>query len=338
MTMNENAQPAATDSDQSAGAPAAVAGSGHNSPTAIITAVQEDIVRFKLTDPQTQELVKNEVVYIRPARQPDEHLKAEVVRVLDDEADAQVFESTGGIRLGDKVEQSHEMLSISLGPGLLGQIFDGLQNPLEVLAKGHGTFLPRGVQTSGLDQSLKWTFTASVSVGERVAGGDTIGTVPEKAILHKIMVPFGKDDEAEVTWIKSGAVTVDETVARLRTPNGEEHNVTLAQNWPVRTSLASPMLRRGASSRLYPDAPMVTKQRIIDTVVPIAQGGTACSPGPFGAGKTVLQNLISRHADVDVVIIVACGERAGEVVETITEFPKLNDPHTGGSLMDRTIL
>ena len=336
--MNTNAQPASTDTARPGDVPSGKAATGPDSPTAIITAVQDDIVRFKLTDPQTQELVKNEVVYIRPARQPDEHLKAEVVRVLGDEADAQVFESTGGIRLGDKVEQSHELLSISLGPGLLGQIFDGLQNPLEVLAKGHGTFLPRGVQSSGLDADQKWTFTASATIGDKVTGGDAIGTVPERSIAHKIMVPFNVDAAAEVTWIKSGTVTVNEAVARIRMPNGEERTLSLAQNWPVRTSLAGPMLARGTSSRLYPDAPVVTKQRIIDTFFPIAQGGTACIPGPFGAGKTVLQNLISRHADVDVVIIVACGERAGEVVETITEFPKLNDPHTGGSLMDRTII
>ena len=339
MNTNDDALPASTSTGTPASASSDAAAAGaRGKPSAVITAVQEDIVRFRITQSNAQELIKNEVVYIRPARQPNEHLKAEVVRVLDDEADAQVFESTSGIRLGDEVHQSHELLSISLGPGLLGQIFDGLQNPLEALAKGHGIFLPRGVQSPGLDPDHKWTFTASVKVGDKVVGGDTIGTVQERSIVHKIMVPFDVDREAEIISIKSGTAKVNEAVAKIRSPNGNERTLSLAQNWPVRSSLASPMLNRGTSSRLYPDTPMVTKQRIIDTFFPVAQGGTACIPGPFGAGKTVLQNLISRHADVDVVIIVACGERAGEVVETITEFPKLDDPHTGGSLMDRTVI
>lgn len=309
-----------------------------NAATAVITAVQEDIVRFRLTDPERQRLVKNEVIYIRPARHPEERLKGEVLRVIGDSADAQIYESTGGIRLNDPVEQSHALLSITLGPGLLGQVFDGLQNPLEALAAGHGVFLPRGVQAPGLDRSAKWAFTATVRIGDKVTGGDMIGSVPEHALTHKILAPFDIDEVMDVAWVRSGPVTVEEPVARLRGADGREREVYLAQAWPVRAALAGPMLKRGSSIRLYPDAPMTTGQRIIDTFFPIAQGGTACIPGPFGAGKTVLQNLISRHADVDVVIIVACGERAGEVVETIREFPKLRDPRTGGSLMDRTVI
>jgi V/A-type H+-transporting ATPase subunit A len=309
-----------------------------SAPTATIAAVQEDIVRFKLTDPDRQEMVKNEVVYVLPRRQPGERLKAEVLRVMGDEADAQVYESTGGIGLNDPVEQTGRLLSIKLGPGLLGQVYDGLQNPLEVLAQGHGVFLPRGVQAPGLDPSAKWSFTASKRIGDKASAGDAIGTVPEKTITHKIMVPFDIDEPMEVTWIRDGSVTVDEPIARLRDSAGNERSVTLAQDWPVRVPLPHGLCARGASVRLYPDAPLVTQQRLIDTFFPIAQGGTACIPGPFGAGKTVLQNLISRHADVDVVIVVACGERAGEVVETITEFPTLKDPRTGGSLMDRTVI
>jgi V/A-type H+-transporting ATPase subunit A len=282
--------------------------------------------------------VKNEVVYIRPARSPAERLKAEVLRVLGDSADAQVFESTGGVGLGDGVEQTGRMLSVRLGPGLLGQVYDGLQNPLEALAVGHGTFLPRGVAAPGLDPGTKWSFTATRRIGDIVRAGDAIGTVPEGPITHKVMVPFDLDESFELTWIRDGTVTVDEPVARIRTASGAERTLTLAQEWPVREPLPRRLLARGYSTRLFPSQPMVTTQRIIDAFFPIVQGGAACIPGPFGAGKTVLLNLIARHSDVDVVILVACGERAGEVVETITEFPRLKDPKTGGSLMDRTII
>ena len=309
-----------------------------NAPTARISAVQEDIVRLRLTDPENQRLLKNEVVYIRPRREPEARLKAEVLRVTGDEADAQVYESTGGIALGDVVDQTGQLLSVSLGPGMLGQVYDGLQNPLEALAQGHGTFLPRGVEKPGLEPTAKWSFSSVCRIGDKVTGGDVIGTVPEGNLTHKIMVPFDVDEQVEISWIREGSVTVDEPVARLRFSSGGERTVTLSQNWPVREALPRRMLERRKSTRLYPDNPMLTRQRLIDTFFPIAQGGTACIPGPFGAGKTVLQNLISRNSDVDVVIVVACGERAGEVVETITEFPHLKDPKTGGSLMDRTVI
>ena len=168
--------------------------------------------------------------------------------------------------------------------------------------------------------------------------GDAIGTVPEGPITHKVMVPFDLDESFEVTWIRDGSVTVDEPVARIRTASGAQRTLTLAQEWPVREPLPRRLLARGYSTRLFPAEPMIATQRIIDAFFPIVQGGAACIPGPFGAGKTVLLNLIARHSDVDVVILVACGERAGEVVETITEFPRLKDPKTGGSLMDRTII
>jgi len=309
-----------------------------NAPSAVISSVQEDLIRLRLTDPDTQQLVKNEVVYVCPARAPDERLKAEVLRVTGAEADAQVYESTGGIALGDAVEQTGQLLSVALGPGLLGQVFDGLENPLEVLAQSHGTFLPRGVQAPALDLHAKWSFTATVEIGDRVTGGDVLGTVPEGLIAHKIMAPFDIDEPCEVTWVRSGSVTVEDPVVRLKDGAGRERTLRLQQDWPVRSALPRRMLERRASQRLFPAEPMITSQRLIDTFFPIAKGGTACIPGPFGAGKTVLQNLISRHADVDVVIVVACGERAGEVVETIQEFPRLKDPRTGGSLMDRTVI
>lgn len=303
-----------------------------------ISAVQEDIVRLRLSTPGVGQLVKNEVIYIIPARTPEQRLKAEVLRVLGDAADAQVFESTGGVGIGDAVEQTGQMLSVQLGPGMLGQVYDGLQNPLEALAVGHGVFLPRGVEAPGLDPATKWSFTAGRRIGDRVRGGDAIGTVPEGPIQHKIMVPFDLDETLEITWIRDGSVTVDEPVARLKAASGAERTMTLAQSWPVRQPVPRRLLARGYSTRLYPDTPMITTQRIIDTFFPIAQGGAACIPGPFGAGKTVLLNLIAKHSDVDIVVLVACGERAGEVVETITEFPHLKDPKTGGSLMDRTVI
>jgi len=306
--------------------------------TASIIAVQEDIVRLRLADPEKGRLMKNEVVYIRPAREPQQRLKAEVLRVMGAEADAQVYESTVGIGLGDGVEQTGLLLSVRLGPGLLGQVYDGLQNPLEALAQGHGVFLPKGVAAPGLDPQARWAFSATRKVGERVRAGDTLGTVPEGPILHKIMVPFDLDEDWTVDWIREGSMTVDEPAARLKAPNGAVRTVTLAQSWPVRRALPRRLLDKGYSTRLYPSEPMVTTQRIIDAFFPVVQGGAACIPGPFGAGKTVLLNLIARHSDVDVVVLVACGERAGEVVETITDFPRLKDPKTGRSLMDRTII
>lgn len=309
-----------------------------DAPVAHISAVQDDIVRLRLDDPNVGRLVKNEVVYIVPSRNPDQRLKAEVLRVLGDSADAQVFESTRGVGIGDKVEQTGQLLSVNLGPGMLGMVYDGLQNPLEALAVGHGVFLPKGVEAPGLEPATKWSFTASRRIGDTVRAGDVIGSVPEGPIEHKIMVPFDLDEELEITWIREGSLTVEEPVARLKAASGTERTITLAQRWPVRTPVPRRMLMQGYSTRKFPETPMITTQRIVDTFFPIAQGGAACIPGPFGAGKTVLLNLIAKHSDVDVVVLVACGERAGEVVETITEFPHLKDPKTGGSLMDRTVI
>ncbi len=309
-----------------------------DAPVAHISAVQDDIVRLRLDDPNVGRLVKNEVVYIVPSRNPDQRLKAEVLRVLGDSADAQVFESTRGVGIGDKVEQTGQLLSVNLGPGMLGMVYDGLQNPLEALAVGHGVFLPKGVEAPGLEPATKWSFTASRRIGDTVRAGDVIGSVPEGPIEHKIMVPFDLDEELEITWIREGSLTVEEPVARLKAASGTERTITLAQRWPVRTPVPRRMLMQGYSTRKFPETPMITTQRIVDMFFPIAQGGAACIPGPFGAGKTVLLNLIAKHSDVDVVVLVACGERAGEVVETITEFPHLKDPKTGGSLMDRTVI
>jgi V/A-type H+-transporting ATPase subunit A len=313
--------------------------------TARVVAVQDDLVKIEAlrdSDGRPLHLIKNEVIYICPTELNDrgeqERLKAEVLRVYGDTADAQVYESTAGVAVGDPVEQSGEMLAVSLGPGLLGRVYDGLQIPLHDLSARYGVFLPRGVKSEALNQTAKWSFVPILRSGAKVVAGDTLGTVQEGRYTHKIMVPFGWAGEFKLTWIQEGTFTVTEVVARLQDGSGQEREIRLAQTWPVRRPLDFGLVRRRLSTRLYPEEPLLTSQRVIDTFFPVARGGTACIPGPFGAGKTVLQNMISRHSAVDIVIVVACGERAGEVVETITEFPKMNDPKTGGSLMDRTII
>ncbi len=312
-------------------------------PSARVVGVHDDIVRIRMLKDDEGEffpITKNEVVLICPQRRDGERaekLQAEVLRVRHGEADVQVFETTRGVSVGDGVEQTGQMLSVSLGPGLLGQVYDGLQNPLEVIAGQHGFFLPRGLEVDGIDQQQKWSFQPSVKVGTRVKAGDLLGRVPESRFSHKIMVPFNLRGEAEVTWVQEGSFTVSTPVVRLRLDTGEEREVSMQQRWPVRVPVNRDLLREGYNQRLFPQQPMLTSIRLIDTFFPVALGGTACIPGPFGAGKTVLQGLISRYSNVDIVVIVACGERAGEVVETITEFPNMPDPR-GGTLMDRTVI
>ena len=306
-----------------------------------VVAVQEDLVTIAMAESNDRPIVKNEMVYICPQRQNKgraEKLKAEVLRVRGKVADAQVFESTEGVSVGDLVEQTGELLSATLGPGMLTQVFDGLQNPLAELAAGYGVFLPRGAYVFPLNKEKKWSFEPSAQAGAKLRAGDAFGTVQEGRFTHKIMIPFDEPGEVTVDWIQKGTFTVDTSVARIQDAGGKKRSLTLTQQWPVRRSLSQHLVETRLSERLYPQEPMITTQRIIDSFLPIARGGTGCIPGPFGAGKTVLQNMISRYSDVDIVIVVACGERAGEVVETITEFPKLKDPKTGGSLMDRTII
>lgn len=313
--------------------------------TARIVAVQDDLVKIEAlrdADGVPAALVKNEVVIILPslpgADGRQERLKAEVLRVRGNTADAQVYESTQGVAVGDPVEQTGQLLSVELGPGLLGQVYDGLQAPLPKVATEFGIFLPRGADVAPLDTRSKWSFSASVKIGDTVHAGDVIGTVPEGRFTHKVMVPFAWAGAHKIVWIQDGGTRIHEPVARLSDGAGTERMVTLAQKWPVRRSLPATLLKRAVSQREFPTEPLLTSQRLIDTFFPIARGGTACIPGPFGAGKTVLQNLIARNATVDIVIVVACGERAGEVVETIHEFPQMTDPTSGGSLMDRTII
>jgi V/A-type H+-transporting ATPase subunit A len=260
-------------------------------------------------------------------------LLSEVVRVRGDVADLQVFEDTRGLKVGDQVDFAEEMLSVSLGPGLLGQVYDGLQNPLFRVADEAGFFLKPGLYIDALKDDIQWDFTPSVSAGDAVQAGDTLGTVPEGIFEHRIMAPFNLRGTHKVESIaEKGQYTVVDKIATLSNDQGESVEATMQQRWPVKLAL------NVSKQRLMPDEPLVTRVRIIDTMFPIVRGGTYCIPGPFGAGKTVLQQITSRHAEVDVVIIAACGERAGEVVETLREFPELTDPRTGKSLMERTII
>jgi V/A-type H+-transporting ATPase subunit A len=275
-------------------------------------------------------VTQNEVAYVT---QGDLRLIAEVIRVRGRYADAQVFESTAAIQVGDVVEFAGELLSVELGPGLLTQVYDGLQNPLNLIAAHHGFFLPRGVETEALPRDVAWEFTPRAAVGDRVRAGDTLGVVTEGIFAHRIMVPFAVQGVVTVVDVAAaGEHTVTDRIAVVEDPSGERRDVAMLQTWPVKRPI------RAYDERLRPTERLVTKQRILDTFFPVAKGGTYCIPGPFGAGKTVLQQLTSRHADVDVVIVAACGERAGEVVETLREFPVLTDPRTGRSLMERTVI
>jgi len=260
-------------------------------------------------------------------------LKSEVIRIRGDIAQIQVYEMTGGIKCGDEVEFTGEMLSALLGPGLLGQVYDGLQNPLRILAEKAGWFLERGIYADGLDGEKKWEFTPTAEVGTVLRAGDYIGFVPEGFFTHKVFIPFYLHGNYTLKSInKKGMYTVNETVAVITDDRGRDINVAMSFRWPVKRAI------RCYSERLAPVETMETKVRLIDSFFPVAKGGTYCTPGPFGAGKTVLQHTTSKYADVDIVIIAACGERAGEVVETLTEFPELTDPKTGRSLMERTII
>ncbi|MFH1292854.1 MAG: V-type ATP synthase subunit A [Pseudomonadota bacterium] len=277
-----------------------------------------------------QEVSQNEVGYVVCQGVP---LKSEIIRIRGNLVDMQVFESTTGMRVGDKVDFSGQLLAASLGPGLLGSIYDGLQNPLGKLENLHGYFLQRGQYASSLDEEKTWEFTPTITKGSKVRAGHYLGKVPESMFDHQIMVPLTFLGTWEVVDIKSaGSYTVNEQIAILKDEEGREESITMVQEWPVKIPV------RTYPERILPIKQLLTQMRLIDIFYPLAEGGTACVPGPFGAGKTVLQQIISRYAQTDIVIIVACGERAGEIVETIREFPELEDPKTGRSLMERTVI
>jgi len=263
----------------------------------------------------------------------DKKLKSEVIRILGNSCQMQVFEMTKGIRIGDVVEFTNELLAVELGPGLLKQIYDGLQNPLPELAEEAGFFLERGVYLKALDRASTWEFTPLAKVGDTVEKADTLGSVPEGSFKHVIMVPFNLLNKYTVKSIQpAGTYKVEDVIAELEDEKGNVLPIKMYFEWPVKRAI------KCYEERLKPTKPMVTKVRLIDTFLPVALGGTYCIPGPFGAGKTVLQQVTSKNADVDIVIIAACGERAGEVVETLKEFPELIDPKTGESLMERTVI
>ena len=294
--------------------------------TGIVTGVNGNLITAEFDG----SVKKNEVCYVLVG---DERLKGEVIRITNGVASMQVYEMTNGVQVGDRVELSGELLSVELGPGLLSQVYDGLQNPLPELADQCGFFLKRGVYLDPIPDK-SWEFTPVAKVGDSVQAGDTLGTVPEGLFTHHIMVPFGLKDEG---WtVKSiqpkGTYHVRSTVAVLENRQGETKELSMVFSWPIKEMVHC------YAERLRPDETMVTQIRCIDTFLPVVKGGTFCVPGPFGAGKTVLQHMEAKNAAVDIVIVAACGERAGEVVEVLKEFPELIDPRTGRSLMERTII
>lgn len=292
----------------------------------IVTGVNGNMVTVKVNGVVSL----NEVAYIHNG---DKRLKAEVIRISGDIVQTQVFEITKGIKVGMDVSFTGEMLAVELGPGLLSKIYDGLQNPLPEVAVKTGYFLEPGVYLDALPRNVTWDWTPLAKPGDTVTRGDYLGSVPEAGFVHKIMVPFTLYGTYTVKSVKpAGSYTVDTEIAVLIDAQGNEVPVTMFFEWPVKRAIDC------YAERLKPTEPLITKSRIIDTFFPVAKGGTFCIPGPFGAGKTVLQQTTSRNADVDIVIVAACGERAGEVVETLVEFPELIDPRTGRSLMERTII
>ena len=262
-------------------------------------------------------------------RVSDKRLIGEIIEMHGDRASIQVYEETSGLGTGEKVESTGEPLSVELGPGLIGSIFDGIQRPLDDIMKICGNNLDRGVEVSALKRDKKWNFVATVQAGDKVESGDIIGTVKEtESVLHKIMVPNGVF--GTVKSIDGGEHTIDDTVCVIDTPKGER-NLTLSQKWPVRRG-------RPYAKKLSPDKPLITGQRVIDTMFPIAKGGVAAIPGPFGSGKTVTQHQLAKWAEADIVVYIGCGERGNEMTDVLNEFPELIDPHTGRSLMERTVL
>ena len=294
--------------------------------TGYVTGVNGNLVSARFSG----SVRKNEVGFVKIG---NDRLKGEVIRISGDAVSMQIYEMTNGIQVGDEVELTGELLSVELGPGLLTQVYDGLQNPLPKLAEQCGFFLERGVYLDPIPDK-EWEFTPCVKPGDAVLAGDAVGSVPEGQFTHLIMAPFDLKDEGwRVKSVKEkGVYHVRSTVAVLENGAGEEKALSMVFSWPVKQPI------RCYEERLRPDETLVTKIRCIDTFLPVAKGGAFCVPGPFGAGKTVLQHMEAKNADVDIVIVAACGERAGEVVEVLKEFPELTDPRTGRSLMERTII
>lgn len=263
-------------------------------------------------------------------RVSEQHLIGEIIEIHDDRASIQVYEETAGLGPGEPVISTGAPLSVELGPGLIENIFDGIQRPLEKMREMVGSNITRGINVFSLDREKKWKFVPTVEDGIRVSTGDIIGKVQETAVVeHRIMIPYGINGVLKEIYI--GNFTVDEVVAKVKLDNGSIVNIKMMQKWPVRKG-------RPYKQKLTPDTPMVTGQRVIDTLFPLAKGGVAAVPGPFGSGKTVVQHQLAKWADADIVVYIGCGERGNEMTDVLLEFPELKDPKTGESLMKRTVL
>lgn len=292
----------------------------------VVTGVNGNLVSVKIEG----SVRKNEVGFVILG---NKKLKGEVIRINNGIADMQIYEMTEGIKVGDQIEFTGELMSVELGPGLLTRVYDGLQNPLPDLAEKCGYFLERGEYLNPIPDK-DWEFTPRVSVGDVVRPADVLGTVPEGIFSHEIMVPFSlaNEDWTVESIVSKGIYNVRDEIAVIKDHKGNRKSLSMVFSWPIKKPITC------YEQRLKPDETLITKIRCIDTFLPVAKGGTFCVPGPFGAGKTVLQHMEAKNADVDIVIITACGERAGEVVEILNEFPELTDPRTGRSLMERTII
>ena len=260
-----------------------------------------------------------------------QHLIGEILNMTGDRASIQVYEETSGLGPGAEVVTTGAPLSVELGPGLIENIYDGIQRPLEEIVRRVGANITRGIQVPPLDREKLWAFTPTAAAGDAVTGGDVLGTVPETAsVLHKIMVPVGVSGTVE--WVaEAGQYSITQPIARLRTADGAVRELTMVQRWPVRVG-------RPYKKKFPPETPLQSGQRVIDTMFPIAKGGTAAVPGPFGSGKTVVQHQLAKWSDVDIVVYIGCGERGNEMTDVLREFPELTDPRTGESLMKRTVL
>ena len=291
--------------------------------TGKVTGIVSNLVTVQTFGP----VAENELCFINL---DGTNLLAEVIKVTGDKASVQVFESTRGLKNGDDVEFLGKMLEVTLGPGLLSSVYDGLQNDLTTM---EDVFLKRGEYTDPLDRKKLWDFTPIAAVGDKVEAADWLGEVKEGWLPHKIMVPFSfKGTYTVKSIVAAGSYNVDTTIATLTSDNGEDVDVTMTQKWPVKVAI------KGYKEKPRPQKIMETGLRIFDTFNPIAEGGTGFIPGPFGCGKTVLQHAIAKQGEADVIVMAACGERANEVVEIFTEFPELIDPHTGRHLMERTTI
>ncbi|MBN2344605.1 MAG: V-type ATP synthase subunit A [Deltaproteobacteria bacterium] len=296
--------------------------------TGSVVTIDGSLVQVEVTD--TASIAKGEIAYILHG---EERIQSEIIKIRGNIAFMQVFEETDGLSLGETVEFTGEQLTLELGPGLLGSVIDGLGNPLNLLFKEYGYQLLRGKTARTIDGEKPWAFKATAKSGDTVTAGSPVGTVREGIIDHTIMIPYSFNGEFTIKTIAAdGSYTLNDDIATIvNVTTGKEETVRLSFLQPVKVPVK-------IGTQVMPKEPMVTKMRIIDTLFPVAKGSSFCIPGPFGAGKTVTQQSMAKFSSVDVVIVAACGERAGEVVETIKEFPELQDPKTGRSLMERTVI